>query len=223
MAALGVIAAVWGALCATAQRDLRRFAAYAIVGNTGLCLYGIGALTSQGIAGAVMALFAHGVSSIMLLAIANAFERRLRTCDAVRMRGLGGETPVLAALFASALGVSLGVPGLVGSWGLLLAFVGGVVQHPVVACLLGAALVVSAAAHVRILRLVVFERIDPAWRTNRSLDPFGGRVPDATPLEMAALVPLAVLALVLGLWPVPALASMELTAHDLSVAVDPAP
>jgi NADH-quinone oxidoreductase subunit M len=221
IAVLGAIAAVWGALCATAQRDLRRFVAYAIVGNAGLCLYGIGAFTPQGIAGAVMALFAHGVASVMMLAIANAFERRVRTCDVVRLAGLGGETPVLATVFAVGLGASVGVPGLVGSWGVLLAFVGGVAQHPVVAGLLGAALVVSAAAHVRVLRLLVFERVDPTWRTNRSLDPFGGRVPDATSLEMAALVPLAVLALVLGLWPVPALSAMELTAHDVSAAVAP--
>ncbi len=221
IAAFGAIGAAWGGLGAMAQRDLRRFAAYAIVGNGGLCLYGIGSLTAQGIAGALMALFAHGIASIMILAIASAFERRVRTCDAVRLGGLGRETPALAALFAVALGISLGVPGLVGSWGILLALVGGVARHPVVAVLLGATLVVSAAAHVRIMRLLVFERVDPTWRTNRALDPFGGLLPDATALEMAALVPLATLALVLGLCPVPALASMEVTARDASLAVDP--
>jgi NADH-quinone oxidoreductase subunit M len=220
IAALGAIGAVWGALCAMVQRDLRRFAAYAIIGNAGVCLCGIGALTPQGIAGASMALFAHGLASVMLLAVATAFERRVHTCDAPRLAGLAAEAPVLAAIFVVALGVSLGVPGLVGSWGVLLALVGGVARHPLVGVLLAAALVVSAAAHARIARLLVFERIDSGWRTNRYLQPFGGRLPDATSLERVALVPLAALALVLGLWPVPALSPMQLAARDLSATLD---
>ena len=217
-AAVGGLAAVWGALCATVQRDLRRFVAYAIIGNAGLCLYGIGALTPQGIAGAVMALFAHGLAAAMLLALASALEGRARTCDAVRLQGLAGEAPVLASLLVAALAVSLGVPGLVGSWGILLALTGGFVRHPVLALLLAGSLIVSAAAHARMARLLLFERVDPRWRQSRLLEPFGGRLPDATPLEMVALVPMAAVALVLGLWPIPALSPMESAARDASAA-----
>jgi NADH-quinone oxidoreductase subunit M len=217
-AAVGSLAAVWGALCATVQRDVRRFVAYAVVSNAGLCLYGIGALTPQGIAGAVMALFAHGLAAAMLLALASALEGRARTCDAVRLQGLAGEAPVLASLLAAALAVSLGVPGLVGSWGILLTLTGGFVRHPVLALLLAGSLVVSAAAHARMARLLLFERVDPRWKQSRLLEPFGGRLPDATPTEMVALVPMAAVALVLGLWPIPALSPMESAARDASAA-----
>jgi NADH-quinone oxidoreductase subunit M len=223
LAAIGGIAAAWGALCAMAQRDLRRFAAYAVVSNAGLCLYGIGALTAQGIAGAHLALFAHGMGAALLLAIANALERRVRTCDVLRLQGLVGQTPALAALLVVALAISLGVPGLVGSWGLLLALVGGFVQHPLMGVLLAGALVVSAAAHARVARLLLFERADPAWRQSRHLDAFGGQLPDATSLEMLALVPLAALALVLGFWPAPVLSPIEGAARDASAAFAPPP
>jgi NADH-quinone oxidoreductase subunit M len=223
MAVVGGIAAAWGALCATVQRDLRRFVAYAVVANAGLCLYGIGALTPQGIAGAVIALFAHGLAAGTLVAIAHALESRARTCDAMRLQGLTSEAPVLAALLAAALAASLGVPGLVGSWGILFTFVGGFGRHPLLALLLAGSLVVSAAAHARMARLLLFEPIDPAWRHSRHLEPFGGRLPDATSVEMVTLVPIAAVALVLGLWPIPALSPIESAAREASAPLDVTP
>jgi NADH-quinone oxidoreductase subunit M len=223
LAAVGAIAAAWGALCAMVQRDLRRFVGYAVVANAGLCVFGIGSLTPQGIAGAVMALFAHGLAAAMLLALASAIGSRARTCDAVRMKGLAGDAPVLAVLLAAALAVSLGVPGLAGSWGVLLTFVGGFGRHPLLALIVAASLVASAAAHARMARLLLFDPVDPGWRKSRSLEPYGGRLPDATSLEMLALVPMAAVALVIGLWPVPALSPMESAARDHSAVLDVTP
>ena len=82
-------------------------------------------------------------------------------------------------------------PASSGSWGVLLTFVGGFVRHPLLALILAASLVASAAAHARMARLLLFEPVDPGWRKSRSLEPFGGRLPDATSLEMLALVPIA--------------------------------
>jgi len=171
----------------------------------------------------VMALFAHGVAAAMLLTIANALESRARTCDAVRLQGLAGEAPVLAGLLVAALGVSLGVPGLAGSWGILLMFVGGFARHPLLALILAASLVASAAAHARMARLLLFDRVDPGWRKSPSLEPYGGRLPDATSREMLALVPMAAVALVIGLWPIPALSPMESAARDASPPLDVTP
>jgi NADH-quinone oxidoreductase subunit M len=223
MAVMGGISAVWGALCATVQRDLRRFVAYVVVANAGLCLYGIGALTPQGIAGAVMSLFAHGLAAAMLVAVATALGSRARTCDVVRLQGLPRDAPVLTALLATGLAVSLGVPGLAGSWGVLLTFVGGIVRHPLLSLIVVAALVASAAAHTRMARLLLFERADLGWRKSRLLEPYGGRMPDATSLEMLALVPMAAVALVIGLWPIPALSPMESAARDHAAVFDVTP
>ncbi|HEX3771073.1 MAG TPA: proton-conducting transporter membrane subunit [Polyangiaceae bacterium] len=223
MAAIGGLGAAWGALGAMAQRDLRRFVAYTIVENAGLALYAIGSLTTQGIAGAVLALWAHGLAAAMLLAVAHALSRRVGTCDVTRVQGLAGEAPMLAAMLAVGLGVSLGVPGLVGAWAVVLSIVGGATPHPFVALWMAGAIVVSAAAHARVGRVLLFEPVDPAWRRSRQLEPYAGKLPDATSLEMAALVPLAALALGLGLWPAPLLTPMEAAARDASAAVEPTP
>jgi NADH-quinone oxidoreductase subunit M len=223
MVAAGGIAAVWGALCATVQRDVRRFVAYLIVANAGVCLYGIGSLTAQSITGAALALFAHGLAAAMLLTVAHALESRARTCDAMRLQGLASDAPVLAALLAAALAASLGVPGLVGSWAIILTFVGGFVRHPLLALVLAGSLVASAAAHARMARMLLFEKVDARWRQSRSLEPFGGRLPDATSFEMLALVPIAALVFVLGFWPIPALSPMETAARDASAPLDTTP
>jgi NADH-quinone oxidoreductase subunit M len=221
--AIGGIAAAWGALCATVQRDVRRFVGYLVIANAGLCVYGVGSLTTQSIAGATMGLFAHGLAVAMLLAVTAAFESRARTSDAMRLQGLAGDAPVLAALLAVALAASLGVPGLVGTWPIVLTFVGGFVRHPLLALVLAGSLVASAAAHARMARLLLFEKVDARWRQSRSLEPFGGRLPDATTSEMLALVPIAALALVLGLWPIPALSPMESAARDASTPLETIP
>jgi NADH-quinone oxidoreductase subunit M len=221
IAALGVLSAGWGALCAMAQRDLRRFFAYATLTNAGACLYGIGALTPQGIGGAVAGLFAHGLAAALFLGFASALEQRVHTCHAARFGGLAGETPGLATLASVGLAVSVGVPGLVGSWGVLLPLLGGFAWHPGLALLLGAVLIVSVAAHGRIARLVLLGKVDPAWRKSLDLHPYGGRFPDATPFEIAALVPIAALSLLLGVWPAPLLSSIGAGARDAAESVNP--
>jgi NADH-quinone oxidoreductase subunit M len=222
IAALGLLGVAYGSLCAMAQRDLRGFAAYATMANAGACLFGAGALTPQGIAAALAGMFAHGLSAAMILGFASAVERRVHTSAVSRLGGLAGEMPLLSAILAVGLGVSLGVPGLVGFWGGFLSLMGGFVRHPALAVLLAAAFVGSSAAHLRIGTMSLLGQVHASWRRSALLAPFGGRFPDATPGEIAALAPLAAIAVVLGVFPSPLLSPMAAAVRDVSAVVDPA-
>jgi NADH-quinone oxidoreductase subunit M len=112
------------------------------------------------------------------------------------------------------------MPGLAGFWGLLLVLLGGFVRHPVLAVLLAASLVASAAAHVRVGRLVLLGRADARRGGSGPLASIGGRLADASPREMAVLVPLVVLALLVGLWPGPLLSEIADGVRDASAAVE---
>jgi NADH-quinone oxidoreductase subunit M len=221
IAALGVLSTAYAGLCAMAQRDVRRFVAYATIATGGSAMLGIGAFTAQGLAGAVAALFARGLAAAMLLGVAAALAQRVRTCAFDRFGGLATETPGLAALAAAGLATSLGVPCLAGFWGPLLAMLGSFARHPVLATVFAVALVATASAHLRAARMLLLGHVDPAWRSSSYLEPFGGRLPDAAPREAAALVPLAIIALLLGLWPTPLLASMAAGARDVTETVQP--
>ena len=114
----------YGALCAMAQRDLRRFVAYASIANAGPACSASARSPRRGSPARSLALFAHGLAAALLLGVAERSSDARRTCDAVRLAGLAGEAPALAALAAAGLAVSLGVPGLAGFWGPLLVLAG---------------------------------------------------------------------------------------------------
>ncbi|HEY4016479.1 MAG TPA: NADH-quinone oxidoreductase subunit M [Polyangiaceae bacterium] len=221
ISALGTLGVVYGALCAMAQNSFRGFVAFATVASSGACLFGAGSLTPQGIAAAVTGMFAHGLAVAMLVGFASALERRVHTSALARLGGLATETPSLAMVAGVGLAVSLGVPGAVGFWGALLSLLGGFVRHPVLALSTTAAFVALAAAHIRVARLCLAGRVHASWRQSHLLEPFGGRIPDATAGELAVLVPLAVIAVALGIWPSPVLTPVAVAARDISAVVDP--
>jgi NADH-quinone oxidoreductase subunit M len=217
LAALGVLGVAYGSLCAMAQHSLRKFVAYASIASAGACLFGVAGFTPQGMAGTVTGLFAHGLSAAMLMVAIAALEHRVRSSDLARLAGVARRAPVLGLLIAVALALSLGVPGLAGFWGMLLVLAGGFARHPVLAVLLAASLVASAAAHVRVARCMLFERDRPAPLASAPVP-----VPDAAPRELAVLVSLAALALLLGVWPVPLLTQIAGGVRDAASSVDPA-
>jgi NADH:ubiquinone oxidoreductase subunit 4 (subunit M) len=83
------------------------------------------------------------------------------------------------------------------------------------------ALVVSAAAHLRLGRVLLLGRMAASWRESAELSSYGGRLPDATPLERVALLPLVALLIALGVWPAPLLSTIAGGARDAGAAVDP--
>ena len=221
IAALGVVSVAYGGLCAMAQRDLRRFVAYVSIAGAGATLFGVAAFTQQGLQGALVGMFARGMAAAMLVGVVATLDRRLHTSALARMGGLAAEAPALSCVLALGLATSVGVPCLVGFWGQFLAMLGGFGHHPVLATILAVAIVASAAAHLRVARLLLLGRLDEAWRRSAALQPFAGRLPDPSPRELAALVPIALLAVLLGFWPTPLLAATAAGARDVSATVEP--
>jgi NADH-quinone oxidoreductase subunit M len=122
LAALGVVGIVWAALACFAQNDLKRLIAYSSVGHMGFILLAVSTLSSTGVAAAQFANVAHGVITGLLFFVAGALKGRVdsTTYSAVG-RSLYRRAPHLAGLFAAAAIASLGLPGLAGFWGEMLA------------------------------------------------------------------------------------------------------
>lgn len=111
--------------------------------------------------------------------------------------------------------MSLGVPCLVGFWGPILVLLGGFAPHPAMALLLALSFVVLAAGHVRVARITLSGPWVDASGAPRTLA-------DARPRELAALVPLILLAVLLGVWPAPLLSQIASGASDASAAAEAA-
>jgi len=201
LAALGVIGILYGGLACLAQRDLKRLIAFSSVGHMGFVLLGIATLSPAGINGALFANIGHGLITGLLFFLVGAIKDRHGTADLDDVeqlgRGLYARAPVLAALLAFAAVASLGLPGLAGFWGEMLALLGAYQPAPgldagafrALMVLGGLGTVLAAAYLLRMVR-----------RVNQGA-PAGPAVRDASALELAAWAPLVVLVVVLGLAP----------------------
>lgn len=125
LGAFAVAGIVYGSLACLAQRDLKRLIAYSSVGHMGFVLLGFASLTPAGVNGALFANVAHGLITGLLFFLAGAVKERYGTAD---MRRLGGgmlrRLPYVGSLLTFACVASLGLPGLAGFWGEMLALLG---------------------------------------------------------------------------------------------------
>nr|WP_049575376.1 NADH-quinone oxidoreductase subunit M [Nonomuraea sp. SBT364] len=125
LGALAVVGIIYGALACLAQRDLKRMIAYSSVGHMGFVLLGFATLTTVGVNGALFANVAHGLITGLLFFVAGGIKDRYHTAD---MPSLGGgmlaTLPHLGAVLTFAAIASLGLPGLAGFWGEMLALLG---------------------------------------------------------------------------------------------------
>ncbi|WP_425465403.1 NADH-quinone oxidoreductase subunit M [Nonomuraea mesophila] len=189
LGALAVVGIVYGALACLAQRDLKRMIAYSSVGHMGFVLLGFATLTPVGVNGALFANVAHGLITGLLFFLAGAVKDRHHTAD---MPSLGGgmlaTLPRLGALLTFASIASLGLPGLAGFWGEMLALFGAfqpanVLPRPLFLTYMvigGLGAVLTAAYFLVMLSRVTHGRPQrPARPAARVLQKVGGPPPAA--------------------------------------------
>lgn len=141
LGALAAVGIVYGALACLAlarpgrKGDLKRLIAYSSVGHMGFVLLGIASLTPVGVNGALFANIAHGLITGLLFFLVGALKDRYGTADLDTLAGatggaLYGRAPRIGALLAFAAVASLGLPGLAGFWGEVLAMFGAFDPRP---------------------------------------------------------------------------------------------
>jgi NADH-quinone oxidoreductase subunit M len=119
---LAAIAIVYAALACLAQKDLKRLIAFSSVGHMGFVMLGIATLTTIGIQAAIFGMVAHGVITGMLFFCVGSIYDRYHTREIADIGGGMSEgMPKLAGVFAFVAIASLGLPGLAGFWGEVMA------------------------------------------------------------------------------------------------------
>jgi NADH-quinone oxidoreductase subunit M len=114
LAALSIIAIIYGALVSLMQKDWKKLVAYSSVSHLGFCTLGLIALNPSGVAGAMLQGINHGLSTpLLFLAVGIMYERR-HTREIAEYGGIATRMPVYTALFAISVFASAGIPGLNG-------------------------------------------------------------------------------------------------------------
>ncbi|MEU9129178.1 NADH-quinone oxidoreductase subunit M [Kitasatospora sp. NPDC048540] len=212
LGAFAAVGIVYGSLACLAlarpgaKGDLKRLIAYSSVGHMGFVLLGIASLTQSGVNGALFANIGHGLITGLLFFLVGAVKDRYGTADLDTLSGatgaaLYGRAPRIGALLAFAAVASLGLPGLAGFWGELLAMYGAF--DPAAGLSRPAFLTYMVLAGLGTLLtagylLVVVKRVcmgDPKQPAPVT------ELPDLKSYEAVSWTPLAALTLVAGLWP----------------------
>jgi NADH-quinone oxidoreductase subunit M len=189
--ALGVIGIIYGAFVAFAQRDFKKLVAYSSVSHMGFVLLGLSGLTILGFSGAYFQTFSHGVLSGALFLLVGVIYDRAHTRDMEAFGGLLARVPVYGGiLFFFALG-SLGLPGLSGFVAEFLVLLGSFHAWPWLVVLSGIGIVMTATYFLTMIRRILLGPLNEKW----------ANLPEINLREICTLVPLAVVTLVLGLYP----------------------
>jgi NADH-quinone oxidoreductase subunit M len=232
---VGVVSVLYGALVALAQTNFKRMVAYTSVNHMGYILLGLGAAgtlagtseqaRSLAVTGAVTQMVSHGLITGALFLLAGVLYERGHTYDMREYGGLAARAPAFAGLTAVAAFASLGLPGFSGFIAEFQIFTGSLGARPVATGLALVGILITAALFLLALQRLFLGPL----RTPQPQD--GG--PEAQPVsagvvtgsatttelvdvrayEAAAIAPLLLLSLLIGVAPRFLLDVIEPAAH----------
>ncbi len=213
---LGAIAIVYGAMVALGQTDLRRLLAYSSLSHMGFVTLGLMAMNREGLAGASLQMFNHGIlTAAMFLMLGMIEARRGRIEMNEESRGLASAYPKLGTFMVFFTLAGAGLPGLNSFVGEILAMSGMTrISIPLTAIAVFGA-VLGAWYSLRVLQYVMF---GSDGSTPKKLNQSG----DLNTADLLALVPIALLAIVLGVFPSKATDTMKVDVELLSSRLEPA-
>jgi len=147
IAALGVINVLYGAILACVQKEFKLVLAYSSISHMGIVLLGLASLSEIGFAGALFQSVSHGLISALLFLVVGSLQERTGTTRLTELGGLARSLPFTSGILLTAGLAALGLPGLSGFVGELLAFLGlfATMRWPTVLGVLG---VLLAAVYV---------------------------------------------------------------------------
>ena len=197
---LAVVGIIYGALVAMVQPDFKKLIAYSSVSHLGFVMLGIWALTTQSVAGAVVIMINHGISTGALFLLVGMMYERRHSRMIADYGGLAAVMPAFAAVLTLVSLSSIGLPGTNGFVGEFLVLLGAFQTYPWAAAVATTGVIFAAAYLLWALQRIIYQRLDK---------PENEGLTDLTPREYAIVVPIIVMILWIGVYPKPFLHRIE--------------
>ena len=221
---LAVIGIVYASLVAMVQHDVKKLVAYSSVAHLGFVMIGLFALNQQGIAGGMLQMLNHGVSTGALFLIVGFIYERRHTRQITDFGGLAKQMPIFATIFMIVTFSSIGLPGTNGFVGEFLILL-GTFQGPlrIYSIIATSGVILSAVYMLWMFQRVMFGELK---------NPKNMVLKDLNLREIVIMAPLVALIFFMGVYPRPFIDSMtpsidrmiaQSTGRKLVAAVVPAP
>jgi len=206
LALLALAGIIFTAFAAFGQNDFKRLVAYSSVNHMGFVVMGVAvAAAARGNAaynqyaivatnGAVLQMFAHGLSAAAMFALVGMVYERAHTRDLNQLGGLWKVMPVYGGILVFSAMANLGLPGLAGFPAEFQVVSGAWPVFTFITALSMIGLLLTGAYVLKAIQKVLH---GPA---NRELL-HHAEMPDINRREIIALAPLLVLMLVVGVYP----------------------
>jgi NADH-quinone oxidoreductase subunit M len=209
MAMFGFINVVYGAFCAMAQSDFKKLIAYSSISHMGYVLLGIASLNAQGVLGASLQMFNHGIVTAMLFVLVGVLYDRTQTRGILEFGGLANQMPRYFGFVVIAFFAALGLPALNMFVSEAFVFIGSFQTWQLWTILSVAGIILTAAYMLWTLQRMFFGVIPEKW----------AGLTDITLREFISLAPLAVLVIALGVYPAPLVDLMTASVNKLVALV----
>jgi NADH-quinone oxidoreductase subunit M len=190
--ALATVNVVYGALIAMVQTDFKYVIGFSSVSHMGLVMLGFATLNRDGLTGAGLQMFSHGVMTALFFAVVGIVYDRAHTREIPKLGGFVKAMPLVAVAFIIGGLVSMGMPGFSGFIAEFPIFLGLWQRQPIVALIAALGIVITAAYIMRVVGRVFFGTMPAELE---------GHISAVTVQDRIALVILAGILFLVGVYP----------------------
>ncbi len=190
---LALINVVYGAFIAMIQTDMKYVIGFSSVSHMGLVILGFSTLNREGMIGAGLQMFSHGIMTALFFAAVGMVYDRAHTREIAKLGGMVKPLPWVAIGFIIGGLASMGMPGFSGFVAEFPIFLGVWQTHWLAAVIASLSIVITAAYVLLVVRRVFYGDV-PAE--------FEGHIDPIKLQDKIAIFILCSLMVLLGLFPV---------------------
>lgn len=204
IALFATIGILYGAMVSYAQKDVKKLVAYSSVSHLGFVMLGLFAMNPEGIAGGILQMINHGLSTGALFLLVGMIYEQTHTREIKVYGGLWKITPVFGTVMLIVALSSMGLPGLngfVGEFTILLGAFGSQSIGNNVYAIVSALGVIMAAVYI----LYMFQKmfLGPQGEIVDEVKKHGHSIRDLNWREIVTVLPLLIFIFWIGLYPAP--------------------
>ena len=189
---LATVNVIYGALIAAVQTDFKYVIGFSSVSHMGLVLLGFATLNKDGLTGAGLQMFSHGVMTALFFAVVGVVYDRAHTREIHKLGGFRKVMPLAALAFIIGGMVSMGMPGFSGFIAEFPILLGLWQVQPLVAIISVLGIVITAGYIMRVIRGVFFGEMPAELE---------GHITGIKIQDKVALVLLSGLLILIGVYP----------------------